>query len=159
LRKSQARALIGGALMGPALGLALVGVAVLAYQTTSKALGPAGKVAGGTAEVAGAALTLAGAPEVGAPLAAAGSGVKRASKGRQGRAGSYAQGKLEAKRTRRAQDTAEDAELNAKGASDVRTANRPQTSPPRPGRVAQRRPGPNARGPADRPRGQDRPPF
>jgi hypothetical protein len=116
LRKSQARALIGGAIMLPVLGLAIVGAVLLAVQTISRPLGGAGRALGTGAEVAGAGLALAGLPEAGAPVAAAGSSLKRASRGSQGRAGSYAQGK----RKRAVQNAAEDAELEAKGATEVR---------------------------------------
>jgi Lysozyme like domain len=138
LRKSQARALIAGALMAPVLGLTLAGAAVLAYQTITRSLGGAGRGLGAGAEVAGAALTLAGAPEAGAPIAAVGSGLKHASGGSQGRAGKYAA----RKRTQHRQNSAEDRELAAKGASNIRTARQPirrqvaeGTRPaPRPGR-------------------------
>lgn len=159
LRKSQARALVGGALMLPVLGLALVGTALLAFQTMSRGLGGAGRVAGTTAEIAGAGLALAGMPEAGAPLAAAGGAVKKASKGSQGRAGKYAQRRRDDRR-------AGDQELADRGASDISTARRPAGSlaKNKPGRKTGTIPGPRD---ADRPRPKpatvpaqsDKPPF
>jgi hypothetical protein len=162
LRKSQARALVGGALMLPVLGLALVGTALLAFQTMSRGLGGAGRVAGTTAEIAGAGLALAGMPEVGAPVAAAGGAVKKASKGSQGRAGKYAQ-------RRHAERRAGDQELADRGASDIKTARKPPGTlgkPTKPGRkVAPDQPGPGRTAPKPRPKPAtvpaqtDKPPF
>jgi hypothetical protein len=122
LRKSQARALIGGVIILPVLGLALVGAALLAAQTLSRDVGGLGHAAGGAAEIAGAGLALAGMPEAGAPIAAVGSQVKGLSGRSQGRAGKYAQNRRKATR----QNADEDAELQAKGASDITTARKPR---------------------------------
>ena len=136
--KTNARAIIGGLVFGAGGLTAFAGLAILTASAFShtKAGQAAGKAAGSVLEGAGAVAAAAGAPEIGAPVAAAGSGLKRS----PGRAGKYAQGK----RTRARQDKAEDAELRAKGASDIRTARRPQPRPNRPGRVTESQPGPNA---------------
>jgi hypothetical protein len=122
LRKSQARALIGGVLIAPVLGLALVGAALLAVQTLSRNIGGLGHAAGGAAEIAGAGLAIAGMPEAGAPIAAVGSQVKGLSGRSQGRAGKFAQNRRKTTR----QNAGEDAELKAKGASDISTARKPR---------------------------------
>jgi hypothetical protein len=122
LRKSQARALIGGVLIAPVLGLALVGAALLAVQTLSRNVGGLGHAAGGAAEIAGAGLALAGMPEAGAPVAAAGSQIKGLSGRSQGRAGKYAQRRRKTNR----QNASEDAELQAKGASNISAARKPR---------------------------------
>jgi hypothetical protein len=90
--KPNARAYIGFVLMANAVLIGLVGTGILAYALGQRTgiTQAAGNVAGTAGEVAGAAVSLAGAPEIGAPLAVAGSGVKRVTGGSQGRAGAYA---------------------------------------------------------------------
>jgi hypothetical protein len=116
-RKTQARALVGGLIIAGSAGAFALGILVL----VSSALGHtsagqhAGKLAGDALEGAGAVTAAAGFPEVGAPIAAAGSGVKRAAGHAQGKAGAKAQARRDASR-------ADKAELKAKGASNIRTA-------------------------------------
>jgi len=144
LRKSQARALIAGALLLPVGLVAVAGAAILALQTISRPLGGAGRALGGGAEIAGAALAVAGLPEAGAPIAAAGSGLRHASRGSQGRAGKYAA----RKKTQARQNRSEDTSLAGRGASNVKTAVRrqpasgPSKRPTHPGRKTGTIPGP-----------------
>jgi Lysozyme like domain len=89
--KTEARAFIGAVMTTWGGVIMLIGLAVLTVSALGKtgAGGTAAKAGGTAAEGAGAALALAGFPEVGAPVAAIGSGLKKG----QGRAGKYASGK------------------------------------------------------------------
>jgi Lysozyme like domain len=91
--RTEARAWMGAILTMWGGGILVVSVAILAVTAFSKsgAAGAAGKAGGTVAEGAGAALALGGAPEVGAPVAALGGGLK-------GKGRSYANKKLAAKR-------------------------------------------------------------
>lgn len=132
-RKTEARALIGGLMIAAggvtvvvSLGIVIVGV--LGHTGAGKAVGTA-------AEGAGAALAFVpGAELAGAAIAAGGSAVKH----RKGAGAKVAQGR----KTRRQQNSSEDQELQARGASDIRTARRPQPRPSKPGRVTGSMPGP-----------------
>jgi hypothetical protein len=139
--KTEARALIGGIMVGVggvtmSLGLSLVVVSVLGHTSAGKAVG---NVAGTTAEVAGAGLALVpGAEAAGAAVAAGGAIIKR----HKGAAGNAAQGT----KARRQAGQQETAELQARGASDIRTARKPRGSlgaPTHPGRIvkSERAPG------------------
>jgi hypothetical protein len=75
LSRSQARAMIGGAIIAAGGVLGLFGAIGLA--SASGALGAAEKLGGSAAEAAGAVATFAGAPEAGAPLMAGGSEVRQ----------------------------------------------------------------------------------
>lgn len=88
LRKSQARALVGGALLGAA-GLAALPILAVAVVAVTGRGGKLGQYGGSVLQVTGGAAAAAGAPELGAPLAAAGSAVKSGNV--SGRAGRYAQ--------------------------------------------------------------------
>jgi hypothetical protein len=83
ISKTNARALLGGAIVVAGLGVSLVGVILIAAYGFghSGAKSAAEKVTGTVLEVGGAAAALGGAPEAGAPIAAAGSGIK--SRGKQ----------------------------------------------------------------------------
>jgi hypothetical protein len=143
--KTEARALIGGVILAAGASATLVGLAILVVSGFShtKAGQAAGRAVGGAAEITGAGLALAGMPEVGAPIAAAGGAVRSHSRARSTQAGGYAR----RSRTRARQNTAEDSELQARGATDISTARKPPgtLTKNRPGRVTESRPGPRAR--------------
>jgi hypothetical protein len=124
---TEARALIGGLILSAggvtcAVGIAILVVSGFARTGAGKA---AGRAVGGVAEAAGGAAALAGFPEAGAAAAAAGSAVRKHSQSGPTPAGRYATRKGKAAK-------AETAELNAKGASDISTANRAKQASPRP---------------------------
>lgn len=77
--KSQARAVVGGLMLAPAVGFTLVGAVVLAafaFRRTG-----AGRAVGGAAEATGAAVAfIPGGEAAGAAIAASGSQVKRAAR-------------------------------------------------------------------------------
>jgi hypothetical protein len=81
--KPNARALVGGLLMGTGGLIGAAGLAVLLVSGFNRAGGP--KALGTAAEVTGAGVSLAGAPEVGAGIAAAGGGVRSAARHREKR--------------------------------------------------------------------------
>lgn len=138
--RTEARALIGGMILTAGSGIMLVGLAVLVASGFAKsgAGKAAGRAVGGAAELAGGAAAVLGAPEIGAPIAAAGAGVRKASKGGgAAAAGSYAK----RARTRSRQNAAEDDQLQQRGASNIATARKPAGTlkPNRPGRVVSTR--------------------
>lgn len=129
ISKTEVRAILGGLMMGAGgltmfIGLAVLTVAGLAHSKAGQA---AGRAVGGLAEGAGAAAAVAGAPEIGGALADAGRSVRRTSRSGQTQAGAYAQ--------RRRAGSREVRTLQAQGASNIRTAQRPQPAPNKPGRV------------------------
>ena len=121
--KTEARALIGGLILAAGgvtcfIGLSVLVVSAFSHTAAGRA---AGKAVGGAAEAGGAAAALAGFPEIGAPIAAAGSAVRSHSKSAPTKAGKVASGA----RTRSRQNASEDAELQARGASDIAAARKP----------------------------------
>lgn len=105
LRKSQARALVGAALLGAAAlaALPIAAIAVIAIGGRGGRLAQAG---GSVLQVTGGAAAAVGAPEIGAPVAAAGSAVKSGNVPR--RAGGYAQRRRAAARRQQQSDTAQE---------------------------------------------------
>lgn len=147
---SQARAMIGGIMFAPALVLLVAGSVVLVALGFRRAAPAVGKAAEGVG--AGIAL-IPGAEAAGAAVAGAGMAT-RAAGGSPGRA---AQG-----RARRASQGRQDAaELQARGATEVRRGRtRPaaiprSSTPTARGRVTGSRPAPSRAGDRER----DRPPF
>lgn len=143
---SQARAVIGGIMMGPALVLGTVGAALLvALGFRSSAPRVAAK-AGGAAELVGAGVAfIPGAEAAGAGIAAAGAGVRKAGQG--GEASARRRADQRAKRRQERKDT--DEELRARGATPVDRRGRARPAPiPRsktptgPGRKTGTLPGP-----------------
>jgi hypothetical protein len=134
---SNARALIGGVLMVPALGMGLVG-AVLIVALGFRRVAPR---AGGAAEAVGAGLAVVpGLEGVGLGVAAVGAASRRSP-----------QQSVSRRRTSRAAGAKEDKELADRGASNVRTARRPQPRPNRPARRTGTLPGPRDQATNDRP--------
>jgi hypothetical protein len=173
ITKSNIRAWIGGLAAAAALGIGLVGVALLISQTAAAGkVGKAGSAAGSAAELAGAGLALIpGAEPAGLAVAAAGKAAKAPSKHVQQTSQRAVQRRQAARTERR--------ELRERGASDIRTSERRapgggtvrtrELSPERRRQLREsQRPraiatGPNATA-ADRRRvardtGQDKPPF
>jgi hypothetical protein len=145
---SQARALIGGMLMIPALVLGVTGAVIITALGFRKAAPAAGRAA----ETVGAGLAFVPGLE-GAGLAVAGAGAAAR------RAGSS--GSAERTRVRREGRRADDAELEARGATEVRRGRQRPAAIPRsrtptgPGRVTGSRPAPGRPGQRER----DAPPF
>lgn len=136
---SQARALIGGLLMAPALVMGLTGVVLLVALGFRRVAPGAGKAA----ETVGAGLAFVPGLE-GAGLAVAGAGAA---------AQRTPQQSVERRRRVRRENASEDRELEQRGASDLRTARRPQNrAAVRPGRVTGSAPGPGRSSPRPRPR-------
>jgi hypothetical protein len=130
LTKTEARALIGGVALAAGGVTTLIGVSILIVSAFghTKAGQSAAKLGGGLAEGVGAGLAFVpGAEAAGAAVAAGGSAIKR----RQGAAGKVAQ----STKKRRQGGRQEVQELQASGASNIRTAQKPQPRPTRPGRV------------------------
>jgi hypothetical protein len=133
---SQARALIGGLMLIPAGVIGLTGVVVLIALGFRRAAPGAGRAA----EAVGAGLAVVPGLE-GAGLAVAGAGAVASRQPRES-----------IRRRRQGRD--ERRELQQRGASDLRTANRPQPRPGRPGRRTGSIPGPR-----DTSSQADQPPF
>jgi hypothetical protein len=148
---SQARALIGGMLMIPALVLGVTGAVVLVVLGFRRAAPGLASKAGGAAELVGAGVAfIPGAEGAGVAIAGAGAAARKS-----------ARGSAERTRARRAGRAADDAELTARGATEVRRGRARPAAIPRsrtptaPGRVTGSRPAPSRAGDRER----DRPPF
>jgi hypothetical protein len=136
--KTEARALTGGLALAGGGFLALLGLLFLAVYGLRET--GAGKAAGGAMEGIGAGLLFVpGAEGAGLALGAAGAGARHSS--------SQA---IAARRSARAGRAADDAELAGKGASNIKTANRRQPPPTKPGRRIDSKPASYA---------DDKPPF
>lgn len=113
--KTEARALIGGLILAAGAGATIVGLSILMVSALGHT--KAGQAAGKVAEGAGAGLALVPGMELaGGAIAAAG----HAAKGKGGSSKVTRQVK-----TRRQQNSAEDADLQARGASNIKTAQKP----------------------------------
>jgi Lysozyme like domain len=156
--RSQARAVIGALVLAGGGLTAALGLVLLAAYGLGHA--GAGKVAGGALEGVGAGLALVpGLEAAGVATAAAGHTVKRKGGARQA---AVQHGRRRVKIRR--ENAAEDRELQERGATELKKAQRPQPRPSRPGRKMATIPGPGRAGEAERRRqarvaAADRPPF